>query len=150
MKPEPLPSIFQRADFDCATAAWKCVYAYHYGRNPRVRDLSNAIQGTDPSTLEAVIRNDRGWHVHAGESMVEDLRHYAATWRPSICLVTLPTHGYDSHYVVCGGVWRGRAYYHCPSGGWQSAKVSDFETYWHGMGRHRNFRKWSLAAWPAV
>lgn len=149
MKPAPLPQILQRAGHDCATAAWKCVYYFHVGRNARILDLSHPIAGTDPLTLEAVIRRDAAWHVRSGETMIDDLKHYAETWRPPICLVTMPGET-ESHYIVVGGVWRGYVYYHCPCDGWGRMREAEFISMWHGLGRHRDFRMWSLTAWPVV
>lgn len=146
MKPEPLPNVLQSRDFDCATAAWRTVYQYHHGRNARILDLSHPIHGTDPATLEAVIRRDANWHVRSGETMLADLRYYAESWRPSICLVTPP--GSDSHYVVVGGLYRGRVYFQCPSEGWCAVKESEFEAMWRGLGKYKDFERWSLTAWP--
>jgi predicted double-glycine peptidase len=148
MRPEPLPDCRQRDDFDCGTSAWRTVYRYHHGRNARVLDLSHPVFGTDPATLEAVIRRDANWNVRSGETRIEDLRHYADTWRPSICLVTPP--GSDSHYIVAAGVWRGRVYFQCPSEGWCAVREADFTAMWRGLGRYKDFECWSLTAWPAV
>jgi len=149
VKPEPLPDVRQTAAHDCATAAWRCVYQFHHGRNARIQDLSNPVAGTDPSTLEAVIRHDASWCVHSGESMLVDLQHYAATWRPAICLMTFPGE-LDSHYVTVGGVWRGRVYFQDPNSGWSIMKVEEFEACWRGLGRYAEYERWSLIAWPVV
>ncbi len=146
-KPEPLPDIRAKTAHDCGTTAWRVVFAYHHGRNGRVIDLSNPVQGTDPSTLEAIIRRDANWSVHSGETFLNDLQHFAATLRPPICLMTLPGDS-DSHYVVCAGVYRGRVFFHCPSDGTQSLPAGEFEAAWHGVGKYSQFNRWSLAAWP--
>jgi len=147
--PQTLPDLRQRNASDCATACWRIVYSYHFGRDKRVRDLSHPINGTDPATIEAVIRADKGWHVRSGESFVRDLQHYADTWRPSICLMTFPGDS-DSHYVTVAGVYRGRVHFQCPATGAQSMLTAEFEAAWHGLGRFAQFRRWSLTAWPKV
>lgn len=148
-KPEPLPDERQRDDHDCATAAWRCVYRYHYGRNARVKDLSHPILGTDPATLEAVIRNDAAWHAHAGETLIDDLRHYCGTLRPVICLITPP--GEEcSHYITVAGVWRGWVWFQCPADGWQALREAAFVECWRGLGKYKDFVRWSLVAWPNV
>jgi predicted double-glycine peptidase len=146
-KPEPLPDVRQSRNFDCATAAWRTVYQYQQGRNARILDLSHPIAGTDPATLEAVIRRDSNWHVHAGETLIDDLRHYGSTLRPAICLITPED---DSHYVVVGGVWRGRVYLQDPCEGWCAMTEADFVAAWHGLGKYKDFERWSLVAWPVV
>lgn len=147
-RPEALPDIRQKDAHDCATAAWRCVYRYHYGRNKSVLDLSHPINGTDPATIEAVIRSDKRWNVKSGESFVSDLAHYAATERPAICLMTFPGAS-DSHYITVAGVWRGRIYFQCPDIGPQSMLAGEFEAAWHGLGRYSHFKQWALCAWPA-
>lgn len=149
MKPQTLPDVRQTREWDCATACWKTVHAYHFGRDKRVRDLSHPINGTDPATIEAVIRADKGWQVRSGESFVRDLQHYADTWRPSICLMTFPGDS-DSHYVTVAGVYRGRVHFQCPATGAQSMLAAEFEAAWHGLGKYAAFRRWSLTCWPVV
>ena len=146
-KPDPLPAEFQKNGHDCGITAWRCVFRYHYARNAKVIDLSNPIQGTDPSTLEALIRRDANWCVNSGETFISDLEHFAATLRPSICLMTFDNDT-DSHYVVCGGVWRGKVYFHDPAEGWRTLPVKEFERMWHGVGKYAHFARWSLTAWP--
>jgi len=148
MKPQVLPDIRQTRDWDCATACLQCLAKYHYGRSRAVLDLSHPINGTDPATIEAVIRADKGWQVRSGESFTSDLQHYADSLRPSICLMTFPGDA-DSHYVVVGGVFRGRVHFQCPATGPQSLLAAEFEAAWHGLGRHAAFRHWSLTAWPS-
>jgi len=146
MKPQVLPDIRQTRDWDCATAAWKCVVKYHYGRNREVMDLSHPIRGTDPATLEAAIRAT-GWAVRAGDATVKDLQHYADHWKPTICLMTFPGAA-DSHYCVVAGVWRGRVFYQDPESGPQSMLADEFEASWKAIGQYSQFKHWALTCWP--
>ena len=146
-KPLPLPDERSRRPHDCGPSAWRTVYRYHHGRNSRIVDLSNPVNGTDPATLEAIIRRDANWHVVSGSAFIDDLRHYCESWRPPICLMTFPGDE-DSHYVCVGGVWRNRVYYQCSTEGWCAMPVGEFEAAWHAVGRYAQFERWMLAAWP--
>lgn len=146
-KPLALPDVRQSAEHDCATAAWRCVYKWHLGRNAKVLDLSHPILGTDPATLEAVIRKSAGWHVRSGETRIEDLGYYAESLRPTICPVTLPDDD-DSHYVTVAGIYYGKVHFQCSKRGPMKLPEATFLECWHGLGRHANYKTWSLTAWP--
>ena len=150
-KPLDLPDVRQRTGHDCATAALRTVYQWHFGRDSRIRDLSSAVNGTDPATLEANIRVGGGWNANGGEMILDDLAHYCATWRPVIALISpdYPDSG-ESHYVVVAGVYRGRVHYQCPEQGPGVMAAAKWLSLWHGRGKHADFRCWCVAAWPRI
>jgi ABC-type bacteriocin/lantibiotic exporter with double-glycine peptidase domain len=151
-RPDPLPDIRQNKDHNCGWAAWQSIYRYHYDRNPSRRDLSNPIHGTDPSTLEAIIRNDRQWTVISGEMFLNDLRHFCETLRPVICTITRTfDDGIDyGHYVAVAGVWRNRVYFQDPTYGPEVWSAEKWMSSWHDMGKYAKFRHWGLVACPKI
>lgn len=150
MKPHCLPDIRQRKAHDCGMGAWKIVHQWQTAKRAvPTPDLSNAIQGLDPATLESKIRVGLSWNVVAGEMLVDDLRHYCDTLRPVICLITRDFDGEPSgHYVVVAGVYRGKVYYHDPYDGPHATRVDDWCQSWHDRGRYADFPNWGLVAWP--
>jgi len=145
-----MPDIRQKDAHDCGVAVWKTIYRWHMDKRPGTfLDLSNAIQGLDPATLESKIRVGKSWNVVAGEMMTDDLRHYCDSYRPVICLITRDFDGEEcGHYVVVAGVYRRRVHYQDPFDGPQSLPVEDWFNRWHDRGRYADFTRWGLVAWP--
>ncbi len=152
-KPSPLPSIRARHAHDCGISAARCLLEYHLKRPVNVPDLSTEPDGTNPSTLEALIRSRKSerWHVVSGEMAIEDVAHYCGTARPVICLITNAEGA--GHYVVAAGVWRGRVWFQDSDfepgeTGWGSAPVTEFESWRADFDRRgQTYHRWGLAAW---
>lgn len=138
-----LPDVRQRKDFDCGHAAVACVADLFGVRRPP--DLSNGIDGTDPNTIEALLRR-AGFNVCAGAMTVSDLKHFTNRGAPVVCPVSLPDVG--GHWVVVAGVERLTVYYHCPDAGPRSMRAALWTPCWADETRAgRPYKTWGIAAW---
>lgn len=147
MKPEPLPDCRQRDSHDCGTACLRTLWQFHYGQQRKLIDLSTPADGLDPATMRAQLLK-LGWNVLAGTMTVDDLRHFTAAGRPVVCLVTIDGGG---HYVVVGGVWRGKVWHHCPLNGWTGQHIDEWQQSWHDSNADGvRYVNWGLCSWPAV
>lgn len=116
----------QSEDWDCGRAALRAALSV-YGRPLRLPDLSNPVQGTCPSTLEAIVRS-LGLPAVSGNMRTDDLRHFTDLGRPVLC----PIADHGGHWVVVVGT-SGRAatvYYFDPSKGAASRRRSAWEAAW--------------------
>ena len=138
-----LPDIRQQEGHTCGDAAALCVLAFH-GITASFR-LATKQQGADPVSIESKLRQI-GLKVTAGESKIDDLRHYCDSGRPVICLVHWPD-GEDSHYLTVKGVSKGYVYYQDPEEGPGKCKVKEFESSWSASGRIGMYNKWAIVAW---
>lgn len=140
-----LPDLRQKADHDCGQTAARVVYQFFglRGRAPQ----GTPIDGTDPRTLETAFRI-AGLAVQSGTMDAADLKHHTGRGRPVACLVTEPDG--TGHWVVVGGVRRGRVFFHCPVEGAKAEPVAAFAARWHDSDRVAvRYERWGIAAWPA-
>lgn len=114
----------QSEDWDCGRAALRAALSV-YGRHLRLPDLSNPVQGTCPSTLEAIVRA-LGLPVVSGNMRTKDLRHFTDLGRPVLC----PIADHGGHWVVVVGEARKVVYYFDPSKGMSLRKQSAWEARW--------------------
>lgn len=143
-----LPDIRQDKGHDCGVAAPACVYEVLGIKKPRdsLRKLmgTNAINGTDPRTIEAQFRAD-GLKVLSGQMQIENLRHFTSIGCPVLCLVTL--HG-GGHYVVVGAVRYGKVHFQDPFVGPRSMRLKEFEDAWVDHDRFGViYRQFAMAVW---
>lgn len=137
-----LPDRRQKDTFDCGCAARDILLDYWQVPGKR-RPLSNPIDGTDPRALEAALRA-AGLAVQAGEMTLDDLRYHTRAGRPVACLVV---HEDVGHWLVVGGLVRGRVYRQCPLLGWGHEPAGVFDGRWHDMDRLGvRFSRWGVAA----
>ena len=139
-----LPDCRQRDDWSCGQTAARVVFQFHgfRGRSPQ----GSPIDGTDPRSLETAFLA-AGLLVQSGEMTPADLRHHTRLGRPVVCLVTEPDG--VGHYVVVGGLLRGRVRYHCPTVGASSEPVAAFDARWHDSDRVAvRYTRWGIAVWP--
>lgn len=134
--------VMQKFEYDCGAACVDAVIKFYGIRTcVGVLTLSNHIQGTSPDTIEALLRR-AGLKVISGTMTTADLKHMTTTGRPVICPITTPEGG---HYVVVRGVGRGKVWYHCPSDGPKSMKISDWEANWNDTSRSgHEYDKWGI------
>ena len=117
-----LPDTWQYGAASCGRAAAACVLR-HFGKAADLRGLvTTAIDGTDPRTLESLLRKT-GLRVVAGEMTAADLKHFTGTGRPVIAVVR-------NHYVVVAGVARGRVHYQDPQAGPARKLLAEFLDWW--------------------
>jgi predicted double-glycine peptidase len=135
-----LPDIRQRDDYDCGSAAVDVVLTF-LGVKSKATSLTNAVDGTHPSAIEAALRRV-GLHVQSGTMTSADLQHHVKLGRPVVCCVSL--HG--GHWVVVRGVSRGRVYFHCPTDGTRSVRLSEWFDIWRDSTRAaHDFDSWGIA-----
>jgi hypothetical protein len=144
MKPIDLPDLRQLPDgFDCGTVAAE-IFWDHFGIKSRPVPATH-IDGTSPDVLESLLW-DSGMAVQAGTMEVADLKHHTGRGRPVACCVTEPDG--VGHWVVVGGVTRGRVRYQCPLKGPASEPVEAFEKRWADRTRRSvRFERWGIAGW---
>lgn len=138
-------------NFDCGPAAARVAisaYGYRVSQASITNALfSNNMDGTDPRTLEAMLRKN-GWRVLSGDMTIEDLKVQTKLGRPVIVLVTLDCGG---HYVTVRGVRRGKVHFHDSrhySGGFKSLPIQEFEAAWYDFDRFgAEYRNFGLALW---
>jgi hypothetical protein len=108
---------------------------------------ADPLDGLHPSYLEPALRR-AGLKTCSGEMDLGDLRHHTRRGRPVVCLVRL---GDTGHYVVVGGVARGRVHLHCPARGPLRVPADGpggFPAAWDDIDRHgQRFSRWGLACW---
>lgn len=130
-----LPDIRQSTDYDCGAAATQSVFEYWGVSKPKKFYLNllgtNGINGTDPRTLEAQIRQS-GFKVLSGDMVSQDLYNQTKLERPVIVLATL--HG-AGHYIVVSGVYYGYVYYQDSISGPSRLRRDKFEEVWHDFDR---------------
>lgn len=144
--PPTLP--LQRDDWTCGQTAARAVYRCLGVRKANQdHPKGSPIDGTDPREIERAFRAS-GLLVQSGTMTPADLTHHTRHKRPVVCLVTEP--GGVGHYVVVGGVRRGRVYYHCPGAGPKAESVAQFVARWHDVDRTtQRYEQWGIAVWPA-
>jgi ABC-type bacteriocin/lantibiotic exporter with double-glycine peptidase domain len=144
MRIKELPDIRQKHDHDCGHAALRCLAAYHTGSPNGVADLSTQQHGTDPATIEAILRS-WGWCVSAGERTLSELAYYCGDGRP--VLTPIQRHG-GGHYVVVYAVTRSRVWFQCPVDGASWLSHDEWANVWHDNGRYAGFHSFGVVAWP--
>lgn len=140
-----LPSLYQKSGHDCGQAAARVVYRYH-GLRKADPPKGSELDGTHPAEMERAFRN-AGLCVQSGEMAPADLRHHTRLGRPVVCLVT-ESDG-EGHWVVVGGLVRGRVRFHCPTRGACAEPVAAFAARWHDSDRVAvRYERWGIAVWP--
>jgi ABC-type bacteriocin/lantibiotic exporter with double-glycine peptidase domain len=138
-----LPDVRQKDDYDCGEAAVKCVLKY-YGLSNSFK-FATSQDGSDPRQLEAAFRLS-GLNVIAGEMTISDLRHFARTSCPVVCLIWYPKDN-TSHYVVVNGMTKTSVLYHDVAVGPSRSGVVKWRKMWTAMGRlGETFLQWGIAA----
>lgn len=134
-----LPDIRQRRGWTCGRAASECVLQY-LGKQADLRQLlTTPMDGTDPRNIEGLLRK-AGCKVLSGEMTVDDLRYQTKHGRPVVAAV-------KNHYVVVGGVGRGKVRYHDPLFGPCKVSVADFVVWWNEADRLGvEYRQFGIAA----
>lgn len=136
-----IPDVRQRDCYDCGDAAVQAAARFHGIADPVGPRLANAVQGTDPATVEAVCRR-LGLSVLSGVMTVADLAHFTRTGRPVLC----PVAALGGHWVVVRGVGRGRVYCHCPTAGPVSSRTAEWVAGWRDTSRSgHDYDRWGIA-----
>ena len=135
-----IPDIRQSADYDCGDAVVSALARFHgIGVSG---GISNAIQGTDPGTVEAVVRR-WGLPVVSGTLTLADLAHFTKTGRPVLC----PVAAFGGHWVIVRGIDRGRVHVHCPFSGPTSTPSAKWVAEWRDVSRAgHEFDRWGIVA----
>lgn len=97
-----LPIVKQKLPHDCGVAVFRCVCRFLKVKPASLE--ADPLNGLHPFELEPAFRR-LGLNVSAGSMDLDDLRHHARKNRPVVCLVR---QGESGHWVVSGGVSRGR------------------------------------------
>lgn len=146
---QAFPGVRQQDDFDCGPAAVKSVLGY-YGMDSftlaKYATMLNTSQtdGTDPRSIETLLRQRFRLSVVSGDFEVLDLEHFSRQQVPVICLVTRETAG---HYVVVLGVRRGKVHMFDPEDGSLSMTATEFDDCWHDCDRYGlQFKNFGIAA----
>ena len=138
-----LPDLRQSKHYDCGDTALRIVCKHHGWKLPPFL-VANAIDGTDPRTLEATLRQV-GARAISGEMSLANLDHFTRSGWPVIVLVQ---HNGVGHYVVAESVSRGSVRYQCPSRGPCKETFREFLTHWNDVDRYGTiYRSWGLVAW---
>ena len=129
-------------DAACGKVALRVVWS-HFGTRVRLVPCT-PIDGTSPDVIESLL-----WHsglpVQAGQMDADDLKYHTSRGRPVICCVTEA--GGGGHWVVVGGVYRGRVHLQCPLAGPLAEPVADFVARWTDQTRRgTQFDHWGIAA----
>jgi predicted double-glycine peptidase len=145
-----LPDLRQDKSYNCGEAAVRCVLAYHSFAGSVLASVrvSSPVDGVDPLAVERVLAT-LGLRTLAGSMTTADLRHFADTNRPTICLVHPPGEP-DSHWVVARGVSRGQVHYQDIFDGPARCSVPQWEAMWAASDGRRGhlFPSWGIVAWP--
>ncbi len=97
-----LPIVKQKTAHDCGVAVFRTVCKYLRVKPATLE--ADPLNGLHPFELEPAFRR-LGLTVSAGSMDLDDLRHHARKNRPVVALVR---QGDSGHWVVSGGVSRGR------------------------------------------
>lgn len=97
-----LPIVKQKTAHDCGVAVFRSVCRYLKVKPATLE--ADPLNGLHPFELEPAFRR-LGLFVAAGSMDLDDLRHHARKNRPVVCLIKF---GDSGHWVVSGGVSRGR------------------------------------------
>lgn len=144
-----IPDVRQRDDHSCGPAVLSALYAFHGIHRPvsffRAQLGCNGLDGVDPRTVEARLRQD-DFRVVSGEFAEADLRWHPRQGRPVIVLIQ---HGQTGHYCLVRGVSRGSVHYLDPIDGLTAMKTAAFLAVWHDFdGRFGcPYERWGMAVW---
>jgi hypothetical protein len=122
----------QQTDYDCGVVC--CQIVWEFFGLPRRRVPASQIDGTDPRTIEAALRQ-AGLPVLSGEMSLSDLSHFARTRRPTIVLLNPPAHLKQVTTWSVGGSKIGDCIFSAPPGDrwWKCpADLPDAGTMWTG------------------
>ena len=142
MPPLQLVAKTQSQDFSCGAVCLEVALDYLGVRTRTVP--STPIDGTAPDTLEAALWQS-GVRVQSGSMDLADLKHHTGMGRPVICLVT---EGDVGHWVVVGGIHRGRVEFVDPLVGHRKEPVTEFARRWASGDSTRrgvNYTNWAIA-----
>jgi ABC-type bacteriocin/lantibiotic exporter with double-glycine peptidase domain len=136
-----IPDVRQDKAHNCAHACIAAVCDYWNKARPR-RDLSNAVQGMAPETVESVLRS-LGFLVARGDMFIPLLQGFVRSGVPVLCPITREAEG---HWVVVNGVARNRVYYHDPIDGQRSVSFVTWNDVWRDSSdAGRPYQAWGVA-----
>jgi ABC-type bacteriocin/lantibiotic exporter with double-glycine peptidase domain len=145
-----IPIVKQKSEHDCGQAVFLAVCKYLRVKlnRPGTTPESDPINGLHPFELEPAFRR-LGLAVVAGSMDLDDLRYHAKRSRPVVCLIQF---GDSGHWVVSGGVARGRVWIMEPfEGEWRGVPEAEFLAAWRDHDRHgTTFRNYGIAVGCAV
>jgi hypothetical protein len=134
-----VPDIRQGDTFDCGRACAKAVCLW-WDVPFRGGPTCGEFDGTHPATMDGFFRV-AGLSVLSGNMALEDLRHHVRLGRPVCCAVA-------GHWVVVGGVERGKVHYHDPQEGPCKKKAPEFLTWWRDQDRFGTpYQQFGIATW---
>lgn len=137
-----LMDLRQQTDYDCGVVC--CQIVWEFFGLPRRRVPASQIDGTDPRTIEAALRQ-AGLPVLSGEMALSDLSHFARTSRPVIVLAKSTSTPETGHYMVCRGQRDRRLHFQCPTRGPVVEMPSRFERRWHDVDRlGTRYSRWGI------
>lgn len=138
-----LPDLRQSRSYDCGDTALRIVCQHHGWKLPPSM-VSHPIDGSDPRTLETVLRQ-AGIRVTSGEMTLSALQHHTGQGWPTICLVRLDGVG---HYIVVESVTDRRIRWQCPSRGPSGSTYRQFLESWGDLDRlGARYHQWGLVPW---
>lgn len=125
-----LPIVKQKLPHDCGVAVFRSVCRYLKVPTKGNTLDADPMNGLHPFELEPAFRR-LGLTVSAGSMDLDDLRHHARKNRPVVALIRF---GDSGHWVVSGGVSRGRVSIMEPFDGvvkWvqEAAFIADWQDY---------------------
>lgn len=134
----------QTSDHTCGDCLARTILRY-WGR-PAGRPLSTPYDGTDPRSLEAVLRLAK-LSVLSGHMDLELVGHLTGRGRPVGCLVQREGVG---HWVCVRGVLRRRVYFFDPLDGDASEPAAAFRARWSDADRFGvRYDCFGVSAWEA-
>lgn len=134
-----LTEILQKNSHDCGKACATCVLNYHGVPNP-AKLVVEPIDGCDPRSLEIFFRKV-GFRVLSGEMTLGNLKHFTDLGWPVVAVL-------KGHYVVVGGVGRGKVHFMDPAEGLTSDPVTAFLARWFDGDRlGAEYNQFGIAVW---